>query len=249
MVRLLSAGYLCLVLATGLLVQIVVQIKLVGWLPDFPAYDAFALATGLFALIVAPSALIAFHRVRVQSAAVMCGVLFAALTLLHAGLAAKSSSLAVQQWRDIVLWPTLITGLAACLLLVRLRPALVLTIVWMLGEAFVAIFAAWYAPSFGEATNFATYRYILFQVLLTTAVVTAAWLTTPADQAAFTPLAWLTTLSVATCLTVIALILSPWPIGSVLLALLLLRFVLTCLLTYPLFQEEKTDKEDSLSVC
>jgi hypothetical protein len=247
--RFRCVGHLALCLATGLLVQIVAQIKLLMWLPDFPTYDALALVAGVFALIASLSLLPSRH-VRHPLTTCLWGVLFVALALSHAGLAAKSASLVVQQWRDIALWPTLVSGLAACLVLPFPQRSIAsrLLIIWTLGEAFVAIFAAWYAPSFGEATNFATFRYLLYQMLITTAAVGATWFATPAANATRTRLARLALVSIVTCLTAVALMLFSGPIGNALLALLLLRFVVTLYFVYQLLQETQTDKEMSLSV-
>ena len=176
-------------LAAGLLVQIAVQIKLLRWLPDFPAYDALAITAGVICPFVLP--LVWTARRRAPQRALFSGLLFSSvlamfllLAVAHAVLAARSSSTAIQAWRNLALWPALGFGMASCLMLEPAR-AVGRTahfrggLMWSLGEAFAALIAAWCAPSFGESTNLATYQYVIFQTLLTWMIVMMA--TLPCD--------------------------------------------------------------------
>src|SRR4051812_30334429 len=99
-------SHLACALATGLLLQIAVQIRALHWLPDFPIYIALALLAGAAAIcgVGAP------FRNRSIVGAVL-GVVFLICAEGHAALA-LSESLAMERWRDLILWPALICGLA-----------------------------------------------------------------------------------------------------------------------------------------
>jgi hypothetical protein len=174
---LVASGYLGVCLATGLLWQIVVQIKLLAWLPDFPTYDLLAMLAAVTAVGATPLGVRGMDRRSERKVAWGLGSLFMLFALLHAGLAAKSASLAVQAWRDTVLWPTVLLGAAACLLMKPpgARVFSVAAIAWSLGAACVSLFATWYAPSLGEATPLATYRFLLYEAGVSAALLTLAW--------------------------------------------------------------------------
>lgn len=168
--------------ATGLLLQIALQIQWLHWLPDFPIYPALALLAGGMAMVAAP---MLFVRSASKSAArggkgkyfakllLLAG--FALLAIVHAALAARSSSTAVEGWRNLLLWLALLAGLAACVLTFRWPKALLST--WSLGEAAVAILACWYAPSLGESHSLRAYQYVLVAALLTALALIPVWLT------------------------------------------------------------------------
>lgn len=156
-------GWIGIALATGLLLQIVVQIRWLQWLPDFPIYPALAMLASAVALFAMPLAALRGGRPAWTS-----GAVFVALAIAHAALAAVASSSALEWWRDVVLWPALVAGIAACALTAPRRPITPLAI-WCLGEAAVTILACWYAPSRGESYSLRAYQYVLIGGLATVA--------------------------------------------------------------------------------
>src|SRR5215211_7336032 len=101
-------GWIGCALATGLLLQIGVQIRWLRWLPDFPIYLALALVAGGAA--VAAGAFLSAAAARKRSTgrpplwlqiAAIGG--FALLAIFHAALAARASSSAVEWWRNALL--------------------------------------------------------------------------------------------------------------------------------------------------
>lgn len=167
-------GWIGSALATGLLLQIAVQINLLHWLPDFPIYLGLALLSATIAALAAPFA----STTTVPAPPWMnpCArVCFASFEVVHAVLAAKSSSSFVEGWRNIMLWPALAIGILAC---VFNGPRwLSLPILWPLGEAAAAILACWYAPSLGEPQSLRAYQYVLlaaiFSIVLSLAIASA----------------------------------------------------------------------------
>lgn len=147
-------GWLANALAAGLLLQIAMQIRLLGWLPDFPIYLALALLAGIAAMV----GVFTPFRSRPKVAALLA-LVFLAAAETHAALALNDSS-AMERWRDRILWPTLVCGLGSCLMLGQRWPRSLL-LIWTLGEATAAILGCWYAPSLGESPTLRANRYVL----------------------------------------------------------------------------------------
>jgi hypothetical protein len=171
-------GWLACCVATGLLLQIAVQIKLLSWLPDFPVYDMLASFPAIIVVWAVPMCLW-----RANKAQCIVAGLFFALTITHFALTLLSSSSLYLYWRDVMYWPTLALGLATCWMTAPAaechgkRSLLsVPSFVWTLGEAFTSPAAILVATSAGESTNSATYRFVIYAAWLTTFFTMAVWL-------------------------------------------------------------------------
>jgi hypothetical protein len=163
-------GWIGTALATGLLLQIAVQINALHWLPDFPVYLGMAMLSAAVAVLAAPIAAVAAARgtqspgkaPRWPHRLALAG--FAAAAAIHAVLAARSSSSALEWWRNVALWPALLCGIAACVLAsLKWQPLLFL---WPLGESVASLSASWYAPSLGESQSLRAYQYVLIAALV-----------------------------------------------------------------------------------
>lgn len=163
-------GWIGTTLAVGLLLQIAVQINALHWLPDFPVYLGLALLSAVAAVVAAPVASVAMARKSLTPGdaprwlRVLALAGFAAAALIHAVLAARSSSSALEWWRNVLLWPALLCGIVACVLAGPSWQSLLF--LWPLGEGVASLLASWYAPSLGESQSLQAYQSVLLTALV-----------------------------------------------------------------------------------
>jgi hypothetical protein len=173
-------GWIGTALAAGLLLQIVVQINALHWLPEFPVYLALAMLAAVSAGLAAPALMLTKglppRRPSWRRTLAIAG--FVPVTMvIHGLLAAKASSSAIEWWRNVALWPALLAGATACVLTGPGWRSLLF--LWPLGEAAACILACWYAPSFGESSSWRGYQYVLVAALITAAFLLSLGLLEP----------------------------------------------------------------------
>jgi hypothetical protein len=205
-----------LLLATGGFLLVALEVKLLGWLPDFPVGLGAAVVLAIAATAGGLRFASAEHRVRSH---VVSYMVFLAFALIHAGLAVNGSSLAIQQWRDSLFWPTVVAGVFAQATYGGIRS---LGVAWCLGEAFTLLFAAWYGPSFGESTAWATYGPFLGLSVVTLMVQTSLAAESP-RRARWIVLACTALLAPVLAATVCLLVIQPHDAQSLLLPMAVLR--------------------------
>jgi len=160
-------GWIGTAIATGLLLQIAVQIKMLQWLPEFPVYLGLAMLAAVAASLAALPLMLTKglppRRPSWRRTLAIAGLV--PLTMVvHTLLAAKSSSSAVEWWRNVALGPALFAGAVACVLTGPGWKSLFA--LWPLGEGAAAILACWYAPSSGEAQSMRAYQYVLVAAVI-----------------------------------------------------------------------------------